>query len=163
MQFSFEEEDVYLPEKADWYTSWGVSTVDFIWKKSSVMLVVIEAKTSAPNFQGGTKEDQIDYTESLFNKFNAALFSIVGLTIGTPNYAAFDRHGKIHQLETLQNEIKLVLIIKTAKTEWLTHIDAAFKKSTLFQNLLKSTGCKLQILNPDLARKQGLQVTEIVA
>lgn len=162
MQFSFEEEDILLPEKEDWYTRWqGVKMVDFIWKRSSASLIVVEAKKSSPNFSTHSGTDQTDYIQELFEKFNAALHATVGLTIGIKTYEGYVKHEKIHEIETLTNKINLVLIIKTAKDEWLPITTDAIRKSTLFQNLYKTTGCEIMVLNPRFARRNlGLEITD---
>lgn len=163
MQFSFEEEDILLPEKESWYTRWqGVKMVDFIWKRSSTSLIFIEAKKSSPNFESPNSTDQSDYVQDLFEKFNAALFATTGITINTPNYDGAVRHRKIHTIESLTNKINLILIIKTAKKEWLPATSDALKKSILFQNLCKTTGSNVIVLNPDLANKHlGIEITPL--
>ncbi len=155
MCFSFEEENVILPEKEDWYTRWqGVKMVDFIWKRSSTNLVVVEAKTSSPNFKVSANADQGEYIQELFEKFNAALHATVGLTLNTENYSNYAKHPKINTFESVSNKINLVLIIQTAQEAWLPITCDALQRSPLFQNLLKTTGSQIIVLNPELANRQ---------
>ncbi|MFT5917720.1 MAG: hypothetical protein ACJAWV_002753 [Flammeovirgaceae bacterium] len=155
MSFSFDESNLLLPEEADWQTRWeGVKVVDFIWKKSDKNLVIIEVKTSSPNFTSEKNQDnQSKYIQTLFEKFNASIHSLMGLTLDRSNYSRFEKHPVIHSLDTLKNEINIILIIKTAKDEWLPTIQDAINTTSLFQNICKSAGVKFSVLNPEKANK----------
>lgn len=154
MQFHFEERDLLLPELEAWYTRWqGVKMVDFIWMRNPRNLFIVEVKTSCPNFNSGKPEDKTDYIQSLFEKFNAAIHATMGMTIKIPNYHGFIAHHTIHRLGRFQNKIRMVLIIKSAKKEWLDPIKNAINSSSLFQNLSKTTGISFVVVTPELARR----------
>ena len=159
----YSEEDFFHIEKCDQYTASllpnGVKSCEFILKKADT-LYFVEAKTSCPN------QITADSSEEKREKYNAYIKEITEkMRHSFALYASIllKRHStegvpdSILETDLSATQIKLVLVVKTAKEEWLIPLKEKLNKELRPESKIWKF-VDLYVINEDRARKKRLVI-----
>ncbi|HEY88186.1 MAG TPA: hypothetical protein G4N98_00435 [Thermoflexia bacterium] len=159
--FTFREEEVFTPEREDFYrghkglNTYGVSICDFIClRNAGEELLFIKVKSSAPR-----KPDE--YVAAIRKKFRDSILVYVAAVANRHNTQATNLPAPLKSLTILTHPIRLVLIIRDIKREWLGPLRDSLRKECGPISKIFSLD-ETQVYNQDLASsKLGLRVRTI--
>lgn len=159
----YENDQVFHIEKSTQYTEKlmpnGIKSCEFILKRDG-KLYFVEAKTSCPKqiTADSTEEKQEKYYEyikdiTLKMRHSLELYSCILLR----RYPDDGVPESLSESDLSNADVKLVLVVKNAKKEWLVPLEDAFNRS--LQAELKIW--KIQrvfVINEQMAREKGLSL-----
>lgn len=136
MQFGeYEQQYVYQLEKSSQYTKKlrpnGIKSCEFIMRRDNA-LYFAEAKTTCPQqIKADTSEEKKmkynEYIQDIVLKMRHSLALYSSILLGR-----YDMDGipeGLRERDTSHLEIKLVLVVKNAKKEWLIPFQEVFRKA----------------------------------
>lgn len=157
----FDEEYLYEIEKSDLVKKKKIKIVEFVTyfenKKKEKYIVFIEAKTSSPilDYTSKDKKEKFDkYIEELYQKFVNSVSIFFSI-----NLERYDDYmgSKLKNVDLSTTDVKLVLVIKNYKEEWLIDINHLVKQK--FHNLSQTCNIKdknIMVINEIIARDKKI-------
>lgn len=155
----FQETDVFYIEKSKVYSSLeeGIKTVEFILYRSDMEIIFIEAKSSSP--RPNNQENFDDFIEEISSKFIHSMdiyFSVLLKRLA-------DDDGELPMIFKTADysnvKLKLILVIKGHKTEWLPPINNSLKLKLKRQ--IKIWRVEPVVMNHESAAAHGLLENEL--
>lgn len=152
----YEDERVFCIEKSRIYKSVGknVRTVEFILHRDKQGVMLIEAKTSAPNPNGTNNEDYKKFIQEITEKFTHTLQLYFAVLTKRQPDSQQEFHPHFQQINHEGIPVKLVLVIKNHEKGWETGIRNDLQKR--LRILIKIWKLKVVVMNEDDAKKYGL-------
>ena len=161
MQFDLDTESIFLPEKEAFYQKLaseakegeGISICDIVLLQPSGCLLIIEAKTSAP-------KDIREFVQEIKKKFADSLLVYMLSWANRENTQADNLPLLLKTPDALQRKMRLVLIVRNHKKEWLGALrDSLHRACGPLEKLFSLE--ETQVYNPDLARRKlGITINE---
>jgi hypothetical protein len=150
LNFTVDTARAFLPEKEDFYarlsTKVSVKICDIVYLNPSEELLFIEVKSSSPR-------DNREFVKDIKQKFVDSLLVYVGAVFDRKNTQATDLPVALKEFNVLKRKMRLVLIVKNHKPEWLPPLrDSLQKECRALERLFSLEDT--QVYNQQLARQK---------
>ncbi len=127
LNFKVEKERVFVPEQEDFYkklSARGVKICDLIYLNTSKSkeLLFIEVKSSSP------KDNQDFFVKEIQQKFVDSILVYAGAIANRRNTQAKNLPDELKNQTALTRKMRLVLIIKDHKPDWLAPLRDNLRK-----------------------------------
>ncbi len=149
LNFIVEREKVFVPEKEEFYTKLSsrvsVKICDLIYLSTSKSeeLLFIEVKSSSP-------KDSQDFVKEVRQKFVDSILVYVGAIANRRNTQAKNLPEELKNQIALARKMRLVLIVKNHKPDWLAPLREKLRKECKTIEKLFSLEAT-QVYDPQLA------------
>ncbi|MFA7056374.1 MAG: hypothetical protein WC155_02280 [Candidatus Cloacimonadales bacterium] len=152
----FDEDYLYEIERSDLVERLNIKKVEFIVYYNKA-LMFLEAKSSSPQSKLNPINEQTnfdDYIDEVTRKFANSINLFFSIRLGRYK----DKMGiKLNKITLSQANMKLILVIKNHKEEWLPPVSDALKIK--LYGLIRSCNinpCNILIINSAIAKEKGL-------
>ena len=154
MEFEFEEEDIFHIEKSKIYKriSDGVQIAEFELKRKNNSIWIIEAKSSSPQPSNKDKFDK--YISEICSKLVNTISLTVAILINRHTDEQNEISEKLKSLLINGCDIKLILVIKNHKEEWLPSLSDALNQNIIVDK--KIWRFELVVINDKIAREKKI-------
>lgn len=157
LAFTFDEERLFLPETENFYiqlsSKASIKICDMVYLTPANDLLIIEVKSSSPR-----KNDE--FVAEIKQKFIDSLLIYVAVWADRGNTTTERLPALLKTSDALQRKMRLILIVKNHKPEWLSPLRENLRKVCLPLEKLFSLE-ETQVYNQDLARqKLGLTIDD---
>lgn len=161
----FSDSDVFRMEHSGVYVSGfrqqGIKVCEFVLQRNG-KIYFVEAKKSCPNHNNAmTSEEKCkkysEYIQDIPQKMRDSLNLYASILLNRNKAQDFPENMNVGDLRDFQ--IRFVLVVKNAQTEWLKHYQEKFQEE--LRREMRVWGIpSFVILNEDSARKKGLLVRD---
>lgn len=157
LNFILVKEQTFLPEKEDFYQQMSsrhsIKVCDIIYLFKPDELLIIEVKSSSP-------KNNPAFVSEIKEKFSDSLLLYIATWANRPNTPNDNLPTPLKAAPALQRKIRLVLIVRDHKPEWLSPLREQLRKVCLPLQRLFSLE-EIHVYNQDLARRKlALSITE---